>query len=218
METQSALILKCVKADCGPVISVLDSQVFVAITGTESKQPRTAGINRNNILQIGRTSLILLSGIQLLISTMVLTGNPSWLQVLGIHSYIFLISVQAIIMLVILSAVLHYSVEVEDNHVLKASDDCQKRVLISAGCSMFFVLFRILYRIIELSQVFQHDSTLPHSEKFFYALETTPVFVAISVWCFVPVAMADDCERVEDSHDYQELGTAKIGGSINNTA
>jgi hypothetical protein len=184
------------------VISILDCVVLRQIVERDESIVRLMGYKMRNVVRTLLFALVVLCGFQLLSSTMILTGNPSWLQVLGIHAYRVLIGIQGAILLCMLACTIDFH--------LFASTDVQKaetsthprssRIHLAIYFSLIAVLLRILYRTVELSQVFDPNSTLPHKEVYFYACETTLTLCAIAVWVFAPVS-----QRESGKHQYQQV-------------
>lgn len=155
-----------------------------------------------NVVRTLLFALVVLCGFQLLSSSMILTGNPSWLQILGIHAYRVLIGIQGAILLCMLACMIDFHL-FASIYMQKSETSTPQRVLkvyFAIYFSLITLLLRTLYRTVELSQVFDPGSTLPHKEVYFYACESTPTLCAIAVWIFVPVS-----KRERGKHQYQQL-------------
>jgi len=153
-------------------------------------------------------SLVSLSGLQLLASASILAGNPSWLQVIGILAYRILIGIQGCLILCMLGCVIHFHLCLEGVNKSEAQEStvhCWSLTLFGLYFSLSAILLRIVYRSVELLQVFDFNSILPHKEVFFYALESAPTLAAIAVWVIVPINHVGESSQKDVGYQYQEI-------------
>jgi len=174
------------------VINVLSCAVLHDLVRLRVPDLKIQTYKISSIVRLLLLALSILGGLQLLASTALLTGNPPALQMFGIQAYRVLIGTQGAITLCIILCALDchlYGFTDARHHVSLWSLQLQK-TFVPLYVSLTLVLLRVAYRSIELAQIFDPHSTLPHKEVYFYLCDTIPTFGAIAVWIYAPADFA----------------------------
>jgi hypothetical protein len=150
---------------------------------------------------------ILLS-VQLGACAAIITGNPSRVQVAGIWTYIGTLGFQTALVLCLLGYITYFYTSMQSfrkSQSLTEPDGKLALFLFALCLSLGGILVRIIYRLIELPQVFQPNTMLPHKEIFFYCFEGAPIFIALAVWIVVPLGSVCEMGSTKWQYRYQEV-------------
>lgn len=166
------------------------------------------------VLESSVVSKIVIFGTSILLSVQlgacaaIISGNPSRVQVAGIWTYIGTLGFQVTLVLFLLGCILHFYTTMRPLgklHLSTKSDGSLVLFSFALCLSLGGVFVRIVYRLIELPQVFQPNTTLPHKEIFFYCFEGGPIFIALAVWNIVPVGSISQIRSSKKKFKYQEV-------------
>ena len=148
-----------------------------------------------------RFPLLILAVMQLTTCGLIITGNPSQIQQLGIKIYIGTISIQEVLVLYLLGSVwFYYSTMTKNTQQLDSGWPQWRIITMSLFLSLSAIFLRIAYRMVELFQVFQAESILAHNEVLFYSFEAVPTIISLLVWVFVDIENISQTRK--DGHRY----------------